>query len=116
MPIVCDMTGAPDTAEERIVETSADRSGVDRSPTHRGRHPGPLRCRTCFRGWVADLAARDKACCAFCNLAITRHDNETLSDASVVDNDTARTIFEESYNRMLWMTGLGEEGGVPFRT
>ena len=98
MPIVCDMTGAPDTAEERIAEYERlfaqaliGRQHTDDGIRFRfGADPG-------VEEWVADLAAREKACCAFFDFAITRHGSEIWWDASVVDNDTARTILEELY-------------------
>jgi hypothetical protein len=30
--------------------------------------------------------------------------------------DSSLSCFVGSYNRMLWMTGSGEKGGVPFQT
>ena len=98
MPIVCDMTGAPDTAEERIAEYERlfalaliGRQRTEDGIRFRiGAEPG-------VEEWVADLAAREKACCAFFDFAITRHGNEIWWDASVVDDETARTILEELY-------------------
>ena len=98
IPIVCDMTGAPDTAEERIAEYERlfAQALIGRQRTGDGirfRFGAELGVEE----WVADLAGREKACCAFFNFAITRHDNEIWWDASVVDDDTARTILEELY-------------------
>lgn len=39
---------------------------------------------------VRDLAAREKACCAFFSFDITAHGDEVWLDASVVDDDLAR--------------------------
>ncbi len=98
MQIVCDMTGAPDTAEERIAEYErlfnwaliGRQRTADGIRFRFGAEPG-------VEEWVSDLAAREKACCAFFDFAITRHDNEIWWDASVVDDDTARMILEELY-------------------
>ena len=46
---------------------------------------------------MRDLAAREKACCAFFDFDITRHDDAVLWDARVVDDDLARQVLEELY-------------------
>jgi hypothetical protein len=97
-PIVCDMTGAPDTAIERIAEY--DRLFAQ-SLIGRQRTDGGIRFR--FRAhvgledWLRDLAAREKACCAFFTFTVTAQDNEVWWDASVVDDDIARRILDEFY-------------------
>jgi hypothetical protein len=97
-PIVCDMTDAPDTATERIAEYQRifTRALIGRERTDNGirfrfgAEPG-------LEAWIADLAAREKACCGFFDFAVTRHGNEIWWDASVVDDDLARSILEEFY-------------------
>jgi hypothetical protein len=97
-PIVCDMTGAPDTPGERIAEYQRLFSG---SLTGRERAGGTIRFR--FRSEqgleesVRDLAAREKACCPFFNFTITRHGEELWWEASVIDDDIARQILDEFY-------------------
>lgn len=63
-PIVCDFTGAPDTPEERLTEygqlfsaglISRERTATSVILTFHGR----------MASWVADLAAREAACCPF---------------------------------------------------
>src|ERR1700704_1601095 len=97
-PIVCDMTGAPDTPSERIAEYQRLFSG---SLVGRERTDGMIRFR--FRSEegleesVRDLAAREKACCSFFSFTVTRHGEELWWEASVVDDDIARQILDEFY-------------------
>jgi hypothetical protein len=96
--IVCDMTHAPDSAAQRFAEYERLFSGA---LTGRERLGDGIRFR--FRAdpgledWVRDLAAREKACCAFFTFDITVHDDEVWWDASVVDDDLARQILDEYY-------------------
>jgi hypothetical protein len=48
--------------------------------------------------WVRDLAAREKACCAFFSFDITAHGDEVWMDVSVVDDDLARQILDEYHH------------------
>jgi hypothetical protein len=96
--IVCDMTSATDTPDERVAEYHElfATSLVGRERTETG-----IRFR--FRDGdgveehVRDLAAREQACCAFFDIAVTRHDGEIWWDASVVDDEVARQILDEMY-------------------
>ena len=97
IPIVCDMTDAPDTTEERLAEYrrlfGSDLIGRER--TENG-----IRFRFGVRDGLAaeirDLAAREKACCAFFDFDIREHDDEITWDASVVDDPIARQILDEA--------------------
>lgn len=97
-PIVCDLTGAPDTGPERLAEY---RQLFAAALLGRERTPDGVRFR--FRAdpgiepWVRDLADREKACCAFFAFAVTRVDGEVVWDAAVSDNEAAREILEEFY-------------------
>ena len=97
-PVVCDLTDAPDTGPERLAEY---RHLFAAALLGRERTPGGVRFR--FRAdpgieaWVRDLAAREKACCAFFAFAVTRVDGEVVWDAAVSDNEAARQILEEFY-------------------
>jgi hypothetical protein len=97
-PIVCDMRGAPDTGPERLREYQRIFS---QALIGRERTAGGIRFR--FRAqpgieaWLRDLAAREKACCAFFTFAITALAEEVRWDASVVDDDIARAILDEFY-------------------
>jgi hypothetical protein len=104
-PIVCDMTGAPDTTEERMAEYgrlfAQSLAGRDRTE-HRVR----LRFRADggVEAWVRDLAAREKACCPFYDFAISTTGDEVWWDISLVDGvadrdeDAARMMLDEFYD------------------
>ena len=66
IPIVCDMTDAPDTTEERLAEY---RRLFGNDLIGRERTENGIRFRFSLRDGLAaeirDLAAREKACCAF---------------------------------------------------
>ena len=97
-PIVCDMTDAPDTAADRLAEYGRL---FTEALTGRERVGDGIRFR--FRAdpgleeWVRDLAAREKACCAFFTFDIAVRDDEVWMDASVVDDPLARRILDEYY-------------------
>jgi hypothetical protein len=95
-PIVCDMTDAPDTDVERMAEY---RRLFSEALTGRERTAEGIRFR--FRAgteaWVRDLAAREKACCAFFASAVTTEGKEVIWDVAVTDNDLARAILDEFY-------------------
>lgn len=46
---------------------------------------------------MRDLAAREKACCAFFTFDITVQGDQVWMDAWVVDDDVARQILDEYY-------------------
>lgn len=97
-PIVCDITDAPDTPHERVAEYQRlyAQHLVDRERTETGirfRLRGDDEVET----WVRDLAAREKACCAFIDFDITRHGDELHWDIRVVDDDIARQVLDELY-------------------
>jgi hypothetical protein len=97
-PVVCDMTGAPDTGTERLGEYQRlfSQALAGRERTAAG---------VCFRfraqpgieAWVRDLAAREKACCAFFAFTITARGEEVRWDATVIDDDIARAVLDEFY-------------------
>jgi hypothetical protein len=98
IPIVCDMTDAPDTAAERLAEYErlfgtalAGRERIGDGIRFRFRDEPGLEDR------VRDLAAREKACCAFFTFDITVQGDEVWMDAWVVDDDLARRILDEYY-------------------
>jgi hypothetical protein len=97
-PIVCDMSNAPDTVPERLSEY---RRIFSQALIGRERLSGGIRFR--FRAqpgleaWVRDLAAREKACCAFFTFAITTLGEEVRWDATVIDDDIAHAILDEFY-------------------
>jgi hypothetical protein len=96
--IVCDMTTAPDTAQERIVEYRRLFAAalIGREKTERGIR-FRFRAAAGVEAWVRDLAAREKACCAFYNFTVTTLDDQVLWDVTVVDDDLARALLAEFY-------------------
>jgi hypothetical protein len=97
-PIVCDMTDAPDTTTERLAEYQRlyTEALIGRERTDDGIR-FRFRDRPGLEDWVRDLAAREKACCAFFSFTVTVHGDEVWWDSSVVDDDIARQILDEMY-------------------
>jgi hypothetical protein len=98
VPIVCDMTDAPDTTEERLADYrrlfGTDLIGRERTDEGiRFR----FRTRDGLAAEIRHLAAREKACCAFFDFQIGEHEDEVTWDASVVDDPIARQILDEYY-------------------
>lgn len=97
-PIVCDMTDAPDTSEERLAEYrrlfGTVLTGKERTAAGvRFR----LRAEEGVEAWVRDLAAREKACCAFFEFDVTADGEEVRWDVAVPDNELAHGILDELY-------------------
>jgi hypothetical protein len=97
-PIVCDMTTAPDTAQQRLGEYQElfARALVGREKTGRGFR-FRFRAEPGVRAQVEDLAAREKACCAFFAFEVSLEGDEVVWDCAVSDNDDARALLEEFY-------------------
>jgi hypothetical protein len=97
-PIVCDMSTAPDTAQQRLDEYQRlfGQTLISREKTSQGIR-FRLRAEPGVEAWVRDLAARERACCAFFAFEITVEGDQVLWDAAVSENDTARAILEEYY-------------------
>jgi hypothetical protein len=97
-PIVCDMTDAPDTDQQRLAEYRRlfEQALVGREQTAEGIR-FRFRADPGIEDWVRDLAAREKACCAFYAFAVTVEGDGVLWDCAVPDNDAARAILDEFY-------------------
>lgn len=98
VPIVCDMTTAPDTGDERMAEYGrlfADHL-VGRERTDDGIR-FRFRAADGVDAWVRSLAAREHACCPFFSSRVTRAGDEVHWTSSVVDDDVARAVHEEFY-------------------
>lgn len=97
-PVVCDLTTATDTPEQRLDEYHRlfGQALIGRERT--GNHVRfRLRADNGVEAWVRDLAAREKACCAFFAFEITTEGNEVVWDAEVIDDETARAVLDEFY-------------------
>jgi hypothetical protein len=106
IPIVCDMTNAPDTPESRLAEY---RELFATALVARERTETGIRFR--LRGDVLEqvraLAAKENQCCAFFEFEVTVDGDEVVWDASVVDDPVAREILEDLYRL--------PDGGTSFR-
>jgi hypothetical protein len=99
MPIVCDLTNAPDTGEQRLAEYGRlfGEHLVDRERTGAGIR-FRLRAAEGVEAHVRELAAREKACCAFFDFQVRVVGDEVHWDAWVVDDDIARAVLDEFYD------------------
>lgn len=98
-PIICDMTTASDTGPRRLLEYQRlfTQSLISRERTADGIR-FRLRADDGVEAWVRDLAAREKACCAFFDFRVTTQGDQVHWDATVIDDDIARAILDEFYN------------------
>jgi len=106
--VVCDMSRAPDTPEERVAEYRRLFSGflIGRDRIGNGFR-FRFRADDGIEDWVRDLASREKECCAFFNFVVTGDGGEVHWDASVIDDDMARQVLGEFYR----MPEILAEGG-----
>jgi len=123
MDIVCDMGSAPDTGPERMREYHrlfahhlvgrertaegirfrfrAGEAAAGSAASAAGDRPAASDRAGGFdsvEAWVRDLAAREKACCAFFDFTISTDGDEVRWDATVIDDDVARAVLEEFYH------------------
>lgn len=94
-PIVCDMTGAPDTGAERLAEYArlfeTAYLGRDRDK------PGArwlLRADPGFEEWARDLAERENACCAFMTSTVTREGDLVIWHMTTIDDEAATAVLD----------------------
>ena len=99
IPVVCDLSGAPDTPTERV--DSYRRLFTD-ALVARERTIAGIRFR--FRNdpgietRVRDIATLEQQCCAFFSFITTATGGEVLLDVSSTDDETARAVLDEFYN------------------
>jgi hypothetical protein len=99
MPIVCDMSTAPDTGPQRLAEY--DRLFSTHLLGRERRGEGVrfrLQADPGVEAWVRDLAALEKACCAFLDSHIAVEGGQVLWDITTIDDDIARAILNEYYD------------------
>jgi hypothetical protein len=97
--VACDMTNAPDSAEQRLDEYARlfDAAFISRERTSvnvRWR----LRDTPGIEVWARDLAARENACCAFMTHTISRVDGQVLWDTTTIDDPAARAVLDLFYD------------------
>ncbi len=96
--VVCDMTDAPDTGEQRLAEYARL---FATTLVSRERIPAGFRWRlradAGVEAWARDLAAREMACCAFLSITITPVDGEVWWDTRTIDDPAAGAVLELMY-------------------
>ena len=96
--IVCDMTGAPDTGQERLAEYARL---FESALVSRERTPGAmrwwLRNDEGIEAWAKDLAARENACCAFMTTTVTAAGDRVLWESTAIDDPVAREVLDMMY-------------------
>ncbi|MFI0451861.1 hypothetical protein [Actinomadura sp. 6N118] len=97
-PVVCDMTSATDTPQQRLdaYQRLFGQYLVGREKTTQGIR-FRLRNQPGVEDQVRQLAAREKACCAFFAFDIRTDGDQVIWDCAVSDNDTARALLAEYY-------------------
>jgi hypothetical protein len=97
--VVCDMTDAPDTGEQRLDEYARlfAAAFVARERTDTGMR-WRLRAYPGIEVWARDLAARENACCAFLTITITVADGQVLWDTTTIDDPAARAVLDMLYD------------------
>ena len=95
-PIVCDVSTAPDTLEQRIdsYRQLFSDAFVGREETLAGKR-FRFRADEGIEARVLYLADLEKLCCAFFDFTVTVVDGEVWWDTTVIDDDTARAVLEE---------------------
>lgn len=98
-PIVCDLSTATETPEQRLGEYQRLFGAALTGRERVGRNAVRFRLRADHgvADRVRDLAAREKACCAFFAFEITTSGDEVVWDAEVIDDDFARAVLDEFY-------------------
>lgn len=99
LPVVCDMTGAPDTLSERMDEYRRlfALALIGRERTADGfvfrfrDDPG-------VGAWVRDLAVREHDCCGFFRFEVEDQADEVQWRVAAVDEQVARRIVDEFFS------------------
>jgi hypothetical protein len=96
IPVVCDLTDAPDSPEARVAEYRelfaahlVGCSTVDGVVRFRFRADEGVEDR------VRDLVTREQHCCGFFEFSVSVDDGEVLVVASVGEDDAARAMLDE---------------------
>jgi DNA-binding transcriptional regulator YbjK len=97
--VACDMTGAPDTPQQRLAEYARlfEAAFVSRERTAAGVR-WRLRADPGVEAWARDLAARENACCAFMTNSVTVAGAQVLWDATTIDDPAARAVLAQFYD------------------
>ena len=97
-PLVCDMTTAPDTPQQRMAEYGRlfahAHTGSDRTSD---AVIWRFTARAGVEAWVRDLADREAACCPFLTYTVTEHDGEVTYQIAGDDDPMIQAILDEIY-------------------
>lgn len=100
IPVVCDMTTATDTTEERLADY---RRLFGSALVGRERTADRIAFRFAaddgVEALVRDLAASEHDCCSFMFFDVTATHGEVRMAVTVVDDDTAHAVLDE-YHRL----------------
>ncbi|MEQ4209253.1 hypothetical protein [Actinopolymorpha sp. B9G3] len=95
-PLVCDMTTASDTPEERMAEYArlfdhalAGRERTDDAVIWR------FTARAGVEAWVRDLAEREAACCPFLTYTVTTYDDQVIYRIAGEDEPMVQAALDE---------------------
>lgn len=95
-PLVCDMTGAPDTPQQRMAEYARL---FEHALTGRERTTNAsiwrFTARAGVEAWVRDLADREAACCPFLTYAVTAHNGEVTYQIAGDNDPMIQAILDE---------------------
>jgi hypothetical protein len=94
-PVVCDLSNAPDSAEQRLDEYRRlfAAAFVSRERTIDGMR-WRLRADPGIEAWAHDLAARENACCAFMTNTISVDGGQVVWDATTIDDPSAHAVLD----------------------
>ena len=95
IPIVCDMSEAPDTPEQRLKAYARLFSlGLERSERTETGMRWRFRRSPEAEDLARELAARENACCGFMTTTVTVVGDELRWDATTVDDPVAHAVLD----------------------
>ncbi|HEY5855688.1 MAG TPA: hypothetical protein VIW24_16980 [Aldersonia sp.] len=97
--VVCDMTDAPDSGEQRLHDYARlfGAAFISRERTDSGMR-WRLRADPGIEAQARDLSARENACCAFLTTTVTVSGGQVLWDATTIDDPAARAALDMLYD------------------
>ena len=117
--IVCDMSDAPDTGQERLAEYARlfKSALVSRERTREAMRWW-LRNDEGIEAWAKDLAARENACCAFMTTTVTVAGDRVLWESTTIDDPVAREVLDMMYElpEQRWTDAGQAYAGSPTRS
>jgi hypothetical protein len=98
-PLICDMTTAPDTPQERMAEYGRlfEHALIGRDRTANAV-VWRFTARPDVEAWVRDLADREAACCPFLDYTVTDHHGQITYRIAGDDDPIVQAILDEVHN------------------